>query len=392
MRKIQCIVIAICLLLSLSGCVRDDNGVSGAESVSSAAESGTGSESPDNRYSDITVNGASLSKFTIVYRETTDCAKYYDVAAELNDFISSVCGYTLKVTGDSTAETEYEILIGFTAGRELRNAFDRDSFEAGQYTLVVLGSKIMLAANYANGSHFAYLALSRAIRSDTDGDLTDFTYNGKEEVTKIACVGDSITEAYNSDDRYTQSYPAYLQGLLGWNYCVLNAGIGGFSVCNTDVYAYADSAEFRAAKAFNPDIVIFELGTNDCNPVHDYKDWSDPERETVFKASAKEIIDAFYDLNPDVTVLICLPTSVFPVEGYSAETANDWAAQIETYALPLLNDIAAEYGIGTIDLHSWSLTHPEVFKDGLHPYNESYLTYAEEVYRNLLPVLTANNG
>ena len=52
----------------------------------------------------------------------------------------------------------------------------------------------MLAANYANGSHFAYLALSRAIRSDTDGNLTDFTYNGKEEVTKIACVGDSITE------------------------------------------------------------------------------------------------------------------------------------------------------------------------------------------------------
>ena len=32
MRKIQCIVIAICLLLSLYGCVRDDNGVSGAES------------------------------------------------------------------------------------------------------------------------------------------------------------------------------------------------------------------------------------------------------------------------------------------------------------------------------------------------------------------------
>ena len=40
-----------------------------------------------------------------------------------------------------------------------------------------------------------------------------------------------------------------------------------------------------------------------------------------------------------------------------------------------------------MDMYSWSKNHPEVFKDGLHPYNESYKVYAERVYDEIKDVI-----
>ena len=82
---------------------------------------------------EITVNGVSLKEFTIVYCHsiTFDGYNHYRLLVEeINAFLQEYCGYTLEAVPDTTPETENEILIGFTAGRDLRNAFDRESFEA----------------------------------------------------------------------------------------------------------------------------------------------------------------------------------------------------------------------------------------------------------------------
>ena len=336
---------------------------------------------------DITVNGVSLKEFTIVYCQslTFDGYNHYRLLVEeINAFLEEYCGYTLEAVPDTTPETENEILIGFTAGRELRNAFDRESFEAGQFSLVVKGTKVMLAGAYANGWHNALEVFIKACKTDEDANLTDFMSSGKKDVVKVACVGDSITQGTNSISNEL-TYPAYLQKLLGWDYCVLNAGLSGYSICNTDPYAYAKCQQYQTALKFEPDVVIFALGTNDSNPGQEWKDWSDPDRKDLFLNSARELLDSFYAVNEDTQIFICIPTPLFDGRGHW--DAPNWNKNLDAYSLPLIKQIAEEYELPQVDLYTWGKENDAVFTDGLHPKNETYGDYAEAVYERIIDTI-----
>ncbi len=379
MRKIVTILLCLCFTLSLFACTdtSEASDVSTEQSKEVSKDEGFGPR-------EITVNGVSLKEFTIVYcnSATYDNYNHYRlIVDEINAFLEEYCGYTLKAVPDTTAQTEYEILVGFTAGRSLRNAFDRDSFEAGQYSLVVKGTKIMLAGSYANGWHFALEKLIKVCKTDKDGDLTDFMSSGNEPVVKVACVGDSITQGINST-RNDMTYPAYIQQMLGWDYCVLNAGLSGYSICNNDPYAYGKCKQYNDALNFDPDVVIFALGTNDSNPGQAWKDWSDPERKDMFLNSARELLDSFINKNKDVQIYICLPTPLFKV-GNDGWNADGWNANIDAYSLPLIKQIAEEYSLEKIDLYTWGKGQKAVFTDGLHPKDTSYKDYAQAVYDSL---------
>lgn len=378
MKKFILLCLCIALLVSVFGCAPENN-VSDTESTVSAESSGDEGYAPR----DITVNGVSLKEFTIVYCESTTYDNYNHyrlVVAEINSFLKEYCGYMLNAVPDTESESDYELLVGFTSGRALRNAFDRDSFEAGQYSLVVKDNKIMLAGAYANGWHFALEQFIKVCRTDEDGDLTNFMKSGNEPVIKVACVGDSITQGINSS-RNDLTYPAYLQKMLGWDYCVLNAGLSGYSVCNNDPYAYAKCPQYSAALKFVPDVVIFALGTNDSNPGQAWKDWSDPNRKDLFLSSASELLDSFYAVNENAQIYICTPTPLF--DGKGSWDAPNWNKNLEAYSLPLIKQIAEEYELPQIDLHTWGLDKEEVFTDGLHPKDETYGTYAQAVYDNI---------
>jgi lysophospholipase L1-like esterase len=73
--------------------------------------------------------------------------------------------------------------------------------------------------------------------------------------TRVACVGDSITEA--------PEYPKELQKLLGAKYAVSNFGVCGTTVSIDSYTAFIEQSAFEAAKAFKPNIVVVMLGTND---------------------------------------------------------------------------------------------------------------------------------
>lgn len=372
MKRIFVFVICLIMLFSLVSC---DNGAENSLPVSEPEES------PVITYPEkILINGVDLKEFTIVYCNSTtfDGYNHYRlIVDEINGFLEEHYGYTLNAVADTVGKTEHEILVGFTYGRELRNAFDRDSFEAGQYALVVKETKVMLAGAYANGWHNAFEKFKSVIAADDDGNLTDFMTEGKLPVVKVACVGDSITQGVNSaSNQY--SYPAYLQQLLGWDYCVLNAGLSGYSICNNDPYAYCNSKQYSDAIKFEPDVVIFALGTNDSNPGQDWKDWSDPDRKDLFLDSARELLDSFYAAKEDVQIFICLPTPLF--DGRGGWDAPNWNKNLEAYSLPLIKQIAEEYELPQVDLHSWGLENDSVFTDGLHPKNETYGDYAKAVY------------
>lgn len=85
---------------------------------------------------------------------------------------------------------------------------------------------------------------------------------------KVACIGDSITYGLTIKDRETNSYPTQLQTLLGAQYEVRNFGNSGRGIYlhswrGKERRGYRYMPEHQAALAWQPDIVICNLGIND---------------------------------------------------------------------------------------------------------------------------------
>ena len=222
----------------------------------------------------------------------------------------------------------------------------------------------------------------KRLSDSADGTIPACEFAAEGRVIKLACVGDSITEGTNSSDHENKTYPIYLQEMLGPDYYVLNAGLSGYSTCMTDTYAYWKCQQYADARSLCPDVIIYNLGTNDCNPSQPEKNWEGTGREELFTKSAHALIDTFLSVNPDVQIYICIPTSLFKV-GDDGWNAVAWQALNEKHSVPLCKKLAADYGFPTIDLYSWSKQHPEVFTDGLHPRDETYRDYAAFVYDSI---------
>ena len=93
------------------------------------------------------------------------------------------------------------------------------------------------------------------------------------DAVKVACVGDSITYGLGLANRATESYPAQLQKLLDEfgpeKYEVRNFGNSGRgiyldSMRGNEKRGFRYMPEHKAALEWKPDIVICNLGINDC--------------------------------------------------------------------------------------------------------------------------------
>ncbi len=85
---------------------------------------------------------------------------------------------------------------------------------------------------------------------------------------KVACIGDSITFGYGLPEREKNCYPTQLQQLLGDKYEVRNFGNSGRGIYlhswrGKERRGYRYMKEHQAALAWQPDIVICNLGIND---------------------------------------------------------------------------------------------------------------------------------
>ncbi|MBQ2815284.1 MAG: hypothetical protein IJE65_01240 [Clostridia bacterium] len=87
--------------------------------------------------------------------------------------------------------------------------------------------------------------------------------NKDNYVTKIAVIGDSITQGVGSENATVNSYVAYLQKMLGSHYDVYNCGASANSVMTNTYQPYTIQVIYYSSMLFDPDYVIFALGTND---------------------------------------------------------------------------------------------------------------------------------
>ena len=85
----------------------------------------------------------------------------------------------------------------------------------------------------------------------------------KENIVKVACIGNSITYGAGIKDKIKDSYPAQLDRMLGKYYKTRNFGFSARTLLSKGDYPYMEENMFFDAIKWNPDIVIIKLGTND---------------------------------------------------------------------------------------------------------------------------------
>lgn len=177
---------------------------------------------------------------------------------------------------------------------------------------------------------------------------------------RVACVGDSITRGFLVARRRTRSYPAQLQALLGERFCVRDFGANGHAAQQAADLPYRRSAAFAASSAFEPDIVLVMLGTNDSRGGN----W---KGVAPFAADYRTLCEHYLSLRSAPRVWLLTPPALFiPAWSPKVPYGMDESALDEIRGA--IASIGCELGCGVIDIHAATAGHPEAFRlDGVHP-------------------------
>ena len=209
----------------------------------------------------------------------------------------------------------------------------------------------------------------------------------KPDAVKVACIGNSITDGHGIDVATQFGYPALLQQMLGDNYWVKNFGVSARTMLNKGDNPYMNEMAWKDAVAFNPDIVIIKLGTNDSKP----QNW---QYGAEFKNDLKQMITT---LRPDLAqpqkkkgkksknilpakpqIILCTPIPAFK----STWNIND--SIIANSIIPIQQEVAREYGLQVIDLHTlFADKFDLVQSDGIHPNEKGVKRMAEIIAETL---------
>ena len=230
---------------------------------------------------------------------------------------------------------------------------------------------------YPSGGHgYGYMPFF-AYREQMLSDLSawlDKLPSPNPDAVKIACIGDSITDGHGIDLRDVNGYPAQMQKMLGKDYNVKNFGLSARTLMNSGDLPYMNEEIWQDALAFNPDVVVIMLGTND-SKTHNWVHKKD------FAGDLKKMLAALKALPSQPNIYLCKPTPV---------TENGWTISEEVITgeiVPMLEKaVAKEKLAGIIDLHTALEGHPEMFlDDGVHPNAQGVRKMAETVAKVINP-------
>jgi lysophospholipase L1-like esterase len=185
-------------------------------------------------------------------------------------------------------------------------------------------------------------------------------------VIKVACIGNSITFGSGIEDKAKDSYPAVLGRILGSGYDVKNFGVSGRTLLKNGDYPYWKEAAFLSAIAFNPDIVIIKLGTNDSKP----QNW---RYKNEFEKDYGDLIETFKKLPSNPKIYICRPVPAFQIKW----GIND--SVIVNEMVPMIENVSREKSVNVIDLYTPFVGEGRVFPDGIHPDAEGAAMMAKEI-------------
>jgi acyl-CoA thioesterase-1 len=187
------------------------------------------------------------------------------------------------------------------------------------------------------------------------------------QTIRVACIGDSITYGYSIKNRIKDCYPAQLGRMLGPKWLVRNFGVSGATLLKKGDLPYWNQQAFKDALAYNPNVVIIKLGTNDTKPQNwKYKD--------QFVTDYSDMIDRFAELPSKPRIWICKPVPAYGQRWGISETI------IKNEVIPLINRIASSKHVSVIDLYGPLSGKPELFPDQIHPNAEGAYDIAKVIY------------
>ena len=209
----------------------------------------------------------------------------------------------------------------------------------------------------------------------------------KPDAIRLACIGNSITDGHGIEMASQYGYPALLQKALGSDYWVKNFGVSARTMLNKGDFPYMNEMAWRDALAFDPDIVIIKLGTNDSKP----QNW---KYGAEFKQDLQQMLTT---LCPSLAspakkkgkkarqaqprrpqIYLCTPIPAFK----STWDIND--AIITDSIIPIQKELAQTYGLQVIDLHQlFANDSDKVQGDGIHP-NEKGVRKMAEIIAGVL--------
>lgn len=177
----------------------------------------------------------------------------------------------------------------------------------------------------------------------------------KENAVRVACIGNSITDGFGIGMAPVKGYPAVLQKKLGEGYLVKNFGVSARTMMNKGDLPYMNELAWRDAKAFNPNIVVIKLGTND-SKTHNWVHGADE-----FRQSMQAMIDTLKALPSKPKIYLCSPIPAFK----DTWTISD--SVIVNGEMPIIKKLAKKNKCQFIDLHTSYTYGDMMLKDGIHP-------------------------
>jgi lysophospholipase L1-like esterase len=140
---------------------------------------------------------------------------------------------------------------------------------------------------------------------------------------------------------------------------------------------------WKDALAFKPDIVVIKLGTNDSKPQnwqhsaefkHDMLQMITSLRPNIVPQSKKKARKKAVTDTGSPKIFICTPIPAFKSSWNINETI------IKNEIIPIEQEVAREYGLQVIDLHTLFADGEELVQpDGIHPNEKGVQRMAEAV-------------
>ncbi len=193
----------------------------------------------------------------------------------------------------------------------------------------------------------------------------------KKEAVRVACVGNSITDGSGIDMAEKNGYPAQLQKKLGNGYHVKNFGVGARTLMNSGDRPYMKELAWRDVLAFNPNVVIIKLGTNDSKT----DNWA---HKKDFEADYQIMIDKLSSLPAKPRIFLAHPIKAFKTQWTITDSV------IVNEVIPAIDRVAERNGLEIIDLHNAIEDGALILSDGIHPNAKGAAKLAEVVARAVL--------
>ena len=226
---------------------------------------------------------------------------------------------------------------------------------------------------YPTGGHGWGIREDFLYKSEMQNELTSWLRSFKaprKDAVRVACIGNSITFGAGIKNRSRDSYPSVLARMLGDSYWVKNFGVSARTMLNKGDHPYMNEPAYKNALAFNPNIVVIKLGTNDSKSFN----W---KYKADFMKDAQTMIDAFKVLPSQPKIYLCYPSKAY----LTGDGINDDIISKEI--IPMIKKLAKKNNLSVIDLHTAMDGMPELFPDRIHPNEKGAQVMAKAVYQSI---------